>query len=71
MPDDLSDTDGKYRTHPKVYVGFFKHAHFFDKNTKVEVYDAAAPQNEYRSDDWYFMGDINKGDFVAGSTLCE
>ena len=51
MPDDLKNMDGKYKTYLKVYVGFFKHANFLDKDIKIEVFDAAAPQNEYRSDD--------------------
>ena len=45
MPDDLKDTDGKYRTHPKVYVGFFKHANLFDKYTRIEVFDSLARQD--------------------------
>jgi hypothetical protein len=43
-----------------VYVSFFKHAGFFDKKTSVEVYSAASPGDEYRSDDWYYMA--TKGD---------
>lgn len=71
MPDDLRDTDGRNRAHPKIYVGFFKHAEFFAKNTKVEVYNALDMNSEYRSDDWYFMGSLKSGDFVPANTLCK
>ncbi|KAL9129389.1 MAG: hypothetical protein Q9217_002153 [Psora testacea] len=55
--------------HPKVYVSFFKHTTFFEAKTKVQVYSAGSEQNEYCSDDWYSMGDLQKGDFVQASTL--
>ncbi|KAI9652056.1 MAG: hypothetical protein M1831_007248 [Alyxoria varia] len=67
MPNDVKRTDGQGLEHPKVYVGFFKHAMFFDKKTSLTV--GGAPQDEYRSDDWYYMGKLGKGDFVPDQTL--
>ena len=66
---DLEATDLTYRAHPKVYTGFFKHVNFFEKKTDITVYTATAPQDEYRSDDWYYMGELGKGDFRLGSDL--
>ena len=68
-PDDQDENTGQSKMHPKVFVSFFKHANFFDKKTAVEVYSAASQNDEYRSDDWYEMGDLGRGDFVLASTL--
>lgn len=70
MDGDLRDTTvGKLKMHPKVYVGFFKHAGFFEAKTDVEVYSAGSQGDEYRSDDWFFMGDMNKNNFVQATKL--
>lgn len=70
MDDDFKDESvGKNKMHPKVYVSFFKHTNFFEAKTAVQVYSAGSKDDEYRSDDWYSMGDPQKGDFVQGSTL--
>ncbi|KAI9676164.1 MAG: hypothetical protein M1817_000909 [Caeruleum heppii] len=51
---DLEDqTVGRYRQHPKVYNGFFKHANYFEAWTKLNVYIAG--QDEFRSNDWWFL----------------
>ncbi|KAI9665184.1 MAG: hypothetical protein M1831_002194 [Alyxoria varia] len=69
MPDDVSKTDERDLAHPKVYVSFFKHANYFNKDTRNQVYTATDPGAEYRSDDWFYMGAREKGDFVPGKTL--
>ena len=66
---DLTATDLKYRAHPKIYAGFWKHANFFEKETDYPENVGATPSDEYRSDDWYYMGRLEKGDFRLGSTL--
>lgn len=56
--DDSTDQDegtGQNKTHPKVYVGFFKHANFPNRKTNINVYDALAPDDEFRSHDWIYM----------------
>ncbi|KAL9633652.1 MAG: hypothetical protein Q9164_004574 [Protoblastenia rupestris] len=69
LDGDLTATDLKYRAHPKIYAGFWKHANFFEKETDYPENVGATPSDEYRSDDWYYMGRLEKGDFRLGSTL--
>ena len=51
----------------QVYVGFFKHANFPNRKTNINVFDAAAPNDEFRSHDWYFLP--GEGDMHAGSEI--
>ena len=64
---DQDESTGKYRRHPKVYVGFFKHANFPNKKTNINVFSAVSPQDEFRSRDWYYMP--NMGDMRPASDI--
>ena len=59
-------------SHPKVYVGFFKHPNFPDKNYNYPAMDLAAPDTEYRSDDWYYwpvVDDLHLGSEIGNTSL--
>ncbi|KAI9786311.1 MAG: hypothetical protein M1816_008052 [Peltula sp. TS41687] len=65
---DVKDDNGKYRKHPKVYAGFFKHANFFDKKTSMNVYfPGAGDSAEFRSNDWYYLPE--EKDLVNGEVI--
>ncbi|KAF2664509.1 hypothetical protein BT63DRAFT_483213 [Microthyrium microscopicum] len=68
--EDVRDTShGNYRAHPKVYVGFFKHPHFANKDDSFLTEDNLPSQRdeEYRSDDWYYIPTAS--DLVPGSVI--
>jgi hypothetical protein len=66
--EDLrSERRGRYRKHPKVYVGLFKHPMFAQRRTWLRT--ATATADEYRSNDWWRMpvrDDMRRGDDIAG-----
>lgn len=62
---DVQDDSGKYRKHPKVYAGFFKHANFFNKKTNINI--MGADQDEFRSNDWFFLP--QEKDLVDGRVI--
>ncbi|KAM7211775.1 hypothetical protein V8F06_012842 [Rhypophila decipiens] len=51
------ESNGKNKDHAKVYVGWCKHAMFFEKRTKDSTIVACLDDTEMRSDDWYFVAD--------------
>jgi hypothetical protein len=56
--DDVRDeSTGAYKAHPKVYVGFFKHPNFPNRDTHLLTLDLTPAQrgSEYRSNDWYYI----------------
>lgn len=62
-------TTGQYKAHPKVYVGFFKHPNFADKDDSLLTEDLLPSQraSEYRSDDWYYISTAD--DLISGSVI--
>ena len=67
----LSETETDNTEPTRKSTSLFQACQPRDNCTNFEVFDAIAPQNGYRSDDWYFMSDIRADDFVAGGTRCE
>lgn len=54
--------------HPKVFVGFFKHANYVNKDTHLKTTDSLAKSAEYRSDDWYYFpveNDLHPGNEIG------
>ena len=55
--DVKDETVGKKLNHPKVFVGFFSHAAFKDKDTSRQTMAAPSDKpiagHEYRSKDWW------------------
>ncbi|KAG8534388.1 uncharacterized protein KY384_001233 [Bacidia gigantensis] len=55
--DVKDETVGKRLNHPKVYVGFFSHSAFPDKDTSRQTItatkDKSIADDEYRSNDWW------------------
>lgn len=49
------EQDGRDKDHPKIYVGWAKHAMFSQKNTGFNDRLSQGCGREYRSDDWYYM----------------
>jgi hypothetical protein len=54
---DVDKMDERYKAHPKVYAGFWKHANFFSKKTSYLAYISNG--DEYRLDDYYFMAGLD------------
>ncbi|KAJ0277076.1 hypothetical protein COL940_007957 [Colletotrichum noveboracense] len=59
------EANGKSHDHPKVYVGWCKHAMFFDKGGLKDVLSCLT-DNEYRTDDWYYVA-RTKSDLLNAS----
>jgi len=64
---DRTEETGQYQSHPKVYVGFFKHSNFANKDDHLQTMDMLAPNDEYRSDDWFYMPTLE--DLHPGSEI--
>ncbi len=56
-PSNWFESGGKNKDHAKVYVGWCKHAMFFEKYTKYSTAVSCINDSEMRSDDWYFVAD--------------
>ncbi|KAH0551444.1 hypothetical protein GP486_007341, partial [Trichoglossum hirsutum] len=68
--DVRDESTGAYKAHPKVYVGFFKHPGFINRDTHLLTLDLTPAQrgSEYRSNDWYYIptpGDLKPGSVIG------
>lgn len=52
---NADEQDGKNKNHPKIYVGWAKHAMFAQRNTGFNDQFSQGCGREYRSDDWFYM----------------
>ncbi|KAI5789698.1 hypothetical protein DFH27DRAFT_614318 [Peziza echinospora] len=50
-----SEQNGKDKDHPKIYVGWGKHAMFSQRNTAFNDRISQGCGREFRSDDWWYM----------------
>lgn len=63
---DLSEQGGKDKDHPKLYVGWGKHAMFTTRNTGFNDPASQGCKREYRSNDWRYFP-TNETLFFAGN----
>lgn len=69
---DTTETTGTLQSHPKVYIGFFKHPNFPNKDDHLATLSLGTPDQEYRSDDWYYwpvVDDLHPGSEIGTTSL--
>jgi hypothetical protein len=49
------ESGARGKDHPKIYVGWCKHAMFYEKKTQFSTIVACLDGTEMRSDDWYYV----------------
>ena len=53
--DNAAEQDGKNKDHPKIYVGWGKHAIFSTRNTGWNDVTSQGCGREFRSGDWFYI----------------